>query len=105
MGSLSTQTIRASGFGRMGDLVRIAGRRDAGADVEELPDASGAGQVPDRAGEKSPLSPDTTTESRPSGQRPLDRLPVDGEVALPAKPVVIDPRLMRPGRIDADREP
>ena len=68
----------------MGDLVRIVGRRDASADVEELPDASGAGQVPDRVGEERPLSPDTTTQSRVSSQRPLGRLPVDGEVVLAA---------------------
>ena len=44
--------------GRVGNLVRVAGGRDAGADVEELPDASSTGQVFDCVSEKGPLSPD-----------------------------------------------
>jgi hypothetical protein len=37
---------------RLGDLVGVAGARDAGADVEELADASVVDQVRDGAGEE-----------------------------------------------------
>ena len=40
---------------RLGDLVGVARRRDAGADVEELPDPRLGGQVADGAAEERPV--------------------------------------------------
>ena len=40
IGSLSTYTTRDSGRDALGDLVRVVGRGQAGADVEELADAA-----------------------------------------------------------------
>jgi len=54
-----------------------------GADVEELPDAGGTGQVADRIRQERPLGPDATTQPRVGRQGPLRRLAVDGVIVLP----------------------
>ena len=42
---------------RLGDLVGVARRRDAGADVQELADPRVGGQVADGAAEERPVRP------------------------------------------------
>ena len=69
--------------------------RQAGADIEELPDARlghqpGHGPVHER-----PVGADITDHSRPDRDDRFGRLPVSSEVVLAAQPVVIDPGRMR----------
>ena len=78
-----------------GDLLRhlmgVAGHRQPGADVEELPDATLAGQVPHDPGQERPVRPHVGLDPRVGGDRLLGRLPVGGEIILAAQPVVVDP--------------
>jgi hypothetical protein len=55
----------AGRLGRLGDLVDVAGGRQSGPNVEELPDAGFFGRVPDRAAEERAV---LTGEVRPPGQ-------------------------------------
>ena len=66
------------------DLVGIVRRRDAGADVEELPDADLGGQVPDGPAEELPVGPDVADDRRPDGDDRLRGPLVGGEVVLAA---------------------
>src|SRR5690606_18386820 len=66
--------------------------RQAGADVEELPDADLAGQVPDRAGEEGPGVPRHVHDLRVDGDELVAGGAVDGVVLLAAQPVVPDAR-------------
>src|SRR5258708_28217285 len=50
--------------GRLGDLMRVPGRRDARADVEELRHPGLAGQVPDGAAEEVPVGPGHRLQGR-----------------------------------------
>jgi hypothetical protein len=79
------------GCHQLGDLVGIAGRRDSGADIEELADARVAGEEPYRAREEGAVRLDRETQPRQHRERPLGGLAVRCEVVLPAQPVVIDP--------------
>jgi alditol oxidase len=88
---------------RLGDLVGVARRRDAGADVEELPDPRLGGEVADDAAEERPVGP--------RGERPLGvdlechlgLGPVGGVIVLAAKQVVVNPRLMRDAGVELRR--
>ena len=84
-GSLSTYTIRESGRDALGDLVGVVGGGQAGADVEELPDALLAGQVPDGAAEE--VRGSCARDVDEAGEDRLDvvaDLAVDGVVVLAA---------------------
>ena len=51
--------VNDAGFGRdpLGDLMGVASGRDAGADIEELPDPGLGGEVADDAAEEGPVGP------------------------------------------------
>jgi hypothetical protein len=69
---------------RLGDLVGVVRRRNAGADIEELPDSCFVGQVADRPGQERPVRPDPEPQARRDGQYPLSCLAVGGEIVLAA---------------------
>jgi hypothetical protein len=85
----------------LGDLVRVLGGRQAGADVQELADAGLAGQVADRPAEKCPVGAGLLDDARQHLHDLLTDLPVDREVVLAAEPVVPDARGVRPGFVQA----
>src|SRR5690606_26850369 len=78
------------GRGALRHLVGVVDGRQAGADVEELPDADLAGQVPDRAGEEGPGVPRHVHDLRVDGDELVAGGAVDGVVLLAAQPVVPD---------------
>jgi hypothetical protein len=67
----------------LGDLVGVARRRDAGADVEELADARLPGEVPDHAAEERPVRPRAVGHVRPDLKRRVHGRPVRRVVVLP----------------------
>ncbi len=85
---------------RLGNLVRIVRRRNACPDVEELPDAGLACQVPNRPGEEGPVRLDPETQSGSGREYALGCLPVSSEVVLAAQPVVVHPSRMSDRRVD-----
>ena len=92
------------GVGLLGDLVHVALGGDAGAYVEELPDA-GRGQEPHGPAQERPVGPG----ERPGvgvhrGKSPA-RVLVDQEIMAAAQQVVIDPGSVRPPGVDARRYP
>jgi hypothetical protein len=87
----------------LGDLVGVVRGRDAGADVEELPDAGLPGQVPHRPGQELAVGLHRLRQLRIRLQGQLARLAVGGEVVLAAEPVVVDPCRVRPAGVDARR--
>ena len=90
-----------AGFRRDGlsHLVDIAAGRYAGADVEELAQASLAGQVARGAGEEGAVGPRGRDDIRVDPHRLFAGFPVDGEVVLAAEQVVVDPRDVRDARV------
>ena len=87
----------------LGDLVDVADGRDAGADVEELVDAT-AGQLGDRPAQERPSGAHGVGEIGGHGGDLLGELPVDLEVVRAAQEVVVDPRRTRSAEIDLRRE-
>jgi hypothetical protein len=80
----------APGVDRLRDLVRVVGRRQAGADVEELADPGLGDQVPHGPAQERPVGPGRADDV---GQEPAHLLthgPVGREVVLAAQPVVPD---------------
>src|SRR5439155_23065187 len=65
---------------RLGDLVGVVGGGQAGADVEELPDARLAGQIPDGPDEKGAGGTGDLDDIREYLTHLIAELPVDGEV-------------------------
>jgi hypothetical protein len=88
----------------LGDLVRIARGRQAGADVEELPDTRLGDQVPDRAGQESPVGPYGLQNAGERFVAGLGGPAIGLEVVLAAQPVVIDPGRVGNTGIDAFRQ-
>jgi hypothetical protein len=80
--------------------VSVVRGRDAGADVQELPDARLAGQVTHRAGEELPVGPGPRGHARIGCGGLLGGLPVSGVVVLAAQPVVINPGLVSDARVE-----
>ena len=76
----------------LGDLVGVVRARNAGAHVEELPDARLPGQVPHRAGQELAVAPYRQGQLGVGLQDEFGRLAVGGEIVLAAEPVVIHPR-------------
>src|SRR6185437_5457273 len=87
----------------LGDLVEVARRGDAGADVEELPDPGFPGQVADRTPEERPVRPRGEGHLRPELERLLGGFPVGGVVVLAAEQVVVHPGLVRHGDVERRR--
>jgi hypothetical protein len=88
------------GLDRLRDLMDVVRRRQARADVEELPQAGVAGQEPDCAAEEGAILARGDARVGRLEQHLCGRLPVGGEIALAADEIVIDPSGMRPARID-----
>ena len=94
--------VQDAGLGRdrLGDLVHVTFRRDAGADVEELPYPRLPGEVADGAAEERPVRAGGERPVRVDPGRLLGRLPVGGVIVLAAEQVVVDPGLVRHGDIE-----
>jgi hypothetical protein len=73
----------------LGDLVCVACRRDAGADVEELADARLPGEVADDPPEECPVRPHGEGHIRPRLEPCLNRRPVGGVVVLAAQLIIV----------------
>ena len=65
------------------DFVRVVGRGQAGADVEELPDPGLARQVTDRAGEEAPGRAGDDADAGENLQVLVPGLSVDRELSFP----------------------
>ena len=81
--------------GLQGDLVRVAGGGQAGADVDDLPDAGLADQVTDHPAEEGPVPLHRQLDVRQLGDHRLADGPVGRVVVLAAEQVVVDPRHAR----------
>ena len=66
---------------RVHDLVRVVRGRDAGADIEELPDAGLGGEEPGHPGKERPIGPDRLDDSRISGDHRVAGRPVGGALS------------------------
>jgi hypothetical protein len=77
------------------DLVGVVGGRQAGADVEELPDAL-VDQIADAAGEELPVGARRVHDARDMPGDLVARAPIGLEVVLSAEPVVPDTGRDRP---------
>ncbi len=88
---------------RLRHLVGVVGGGDPGADVEELPHAGLADQIPHGPGQERPVPPHPFRHMRGRPhRRPRGDL-VRGEVGLAAQPVVIDAGHVRDADIDVRR--
>jgi hypothetical protein len=83
----------------LGDLVGVVGGGQAGADVEELPDAGLTGQVTHRAGEEGAARLGVLHNGREDLADLVADLAVDGVVVLAAEPVVPDPGAVGGARV------
>ena len=81
----------ALGGDGLGDLVAVGRGRDAGPDVEELPDPRLGGQVADRAGHEGTVGAHRVDQVRIGLQRRVAGRPVHRVVVLAAEPVIVDP--------------
>jgi hypothetical protein len=88
---------------RLSDLVRVAGRRDAGPDVEELADLRLGGEVADSAAEERPVCLRGEGHLRVDLEHRLGRRPVSGVIVLAAQHVVVYPGLVRPAGVERQR--
>ena len=87
----------------LGDLVGVVGRGQAGADVEELPDAGLSRQVAHRTTEEQPVHARVLDDlGEPRGDAVAD-LAVDRVVVLAAEPVVPDARRVGHRGVDLRR--
>jgi hypothetical protein len=67
--------------GALGDLMHVADRGDAGAEVEKLADTSG-GEEPDRPAQERPVGPVDRRQARYRRVHLCGNLPIDGEFVL-----------------------
>jgi hypothetical protein len=88
---------------RLNHLVDVRLGRDAGADVEELPDARLGRQPRHGAAQERPVRADVADHGRPDLHDGLGCLAVGREIVLAAQPVVVDPGRMRHVRPQVDR--
>jgi hypothetical protein len=82
------------------DVVGVVGRRQAGPDIEELPDALAIRQLVHRVDQEQPRGPGDQRQGRHHVEHLLGRLPVGGEIVLAAQPVVPHPRRVRHGGVE-----
>jgi len=94
-----------AGRGRLGDLVDVLLRGDARADVEELPDAGLAGQVPNGPAEKGPVGPHDGPHVGVHRDHCAGGVLVGPEVVAAAQPVVVHAGDVRLGGVDLRRDP
>ena len=87
----------------LGDLVSVARRRDAGPDVEELPDPSLRGEVPDHPAEERAVRVGAGDQLRVDLNRRLSGCPVGGVIVLAAKHVVVNAGLVRHSGVERQR--
>jgi hypothetical protein len=84
----------------LGHLVGVVGRRQAGADVEELADPGLAGQVADGADEELAGAAGDLDDLGEGGTELVAGVAVDRVVVLATQPVVPDPGRVRHTAID-----
>src|ERR1039457_58594 len=89
-------------IGLLGNLVRTARYRDAGANVQELADAA-AGEVAHHPPEKAPVGAYPGNNLRAELHDLLPHLPVRREMVLSPEPEVADPRRVRGVRVEPGR--
>ena len=82
-----------------GDLVRVHRGRQAGTDVDELPDPASR-HIADGTHKELPVLPGHLRGDRVDRQHRLRKLAVGREVFHPAQPVVPDSGDVRPGRVE-----
>jgi hypothetical protein len=88
----------------LGHLVGVIRRRDAGTDIEELPDPRLSRQETHRPAEECPIRADPNGRQAGIGlQDFIADFTVGGEIVLPAKQVVIYPGLVRDAGVDVRR--
>src|SRR5215469_351581 len=73
----------AAGRGGLGHFVGVVRGGESRADVEELADALGPGNMSHRPGQKGPVGPRGLPDTGVDRHRRLTRGPVSGEVVLP----------------------
>jgi hypothetical protein len=88
---------------RLGDLVDVIRRRNAGADTQELPDPRLARQETHRPAKKCPVRTDPGDQVGRGLQGLITDCPVSGEVVFPAEQVAIYPSLVRDAGFDDRR--
>jgi hypothetical protein len=86
--------------GPLSYFVDVVGGGEPSPDVEELADALLSGQVPDHATEERTVLPRRSAPGWHGGPGFLRHFPVDRDVVLAAKAVVVDPGWVRARRID-----
>src|ERR1017187_10296111 len=89
-------------IGLLGDLVRTARHRDAGANVQELADAA-AGEVAHYPPEKAPVGAYPGNDLGAELHDLLPHRPVRREMVLSPEPEVADPRRVRSVRVEPGR--
>jgi hypothetical protein len=94
-----------AGRGRLGDLVDVLLGGDAGTDVEELPDAGLADQVPDGPAEKCPVGPHHGPDVGVYRDHRTGHVLVGPEIVATAQPVVVHAGDVRLGGVDLRRDP
>ena len=90
--------------GGAGDLVHVALRGQAGADVHELAEAGRRHQVPHHPAQERPVGAGARWRIRSHLQGEFDNGAISGVVILPAEEGVIDPRDIRPRHVQARRD-
>ena len=84
----------------LGDLVHVLRCGQSRADIQQLPDAHFADQVADHPAEYVTLGAHAHLDGGQRRDHLIADRPVSGEIVLSAQQVVIDPRDMRPRRIE-----
>ena len=87
--------------GRLGNLVRVVCRREAGADVQQLADPLLADHVPDSPHQKSPVGASGVAQIGIDEQHLLTDCAIDRIVVLTTKQVVPEPGRMWNRGVDA----
>jgi hypothetical protein len=85
---------------RLRHLVGVVRGRDAGAEVEELPDPGLRGQEPDHPGQERPVGADRGDDAGVGLDHRVAGGAVGGEVVRAAEPVVVHPRAVRHAGVD-----
>jgi len=86
---------------RLGHLVGVVRRGDAGADVEELGDPGLGREEAHGPGQERPVGPDRRDDARIGGHDRIAGRAVGGEVVLAAEPVIVHAGAVRHGRVNA----
>jgi hypothetical protein len=90
---------------RLDDLVDVGAGRDAGAEVEELPDPQLPGKEAHGPTHEAAVLQDADADAWEHGRDRLPGVAVGGEVVLAAKPVVVSAGRMGHRGVDLRRKP